>query len=110
MSDVDTVKQAAAKTTQVDGLNMTPMDFFAGIWDGSWKVLAEPQRSEFVARFHELYQGTSTLREKLDAVIWAGHVDGSVPESIKPVRAPRTGETGGRKAAVKSPAELLLKK
>ena len=108
MSDIDTVKQAAAVKPEKDGLNSTPMDFFKDIWDGSW--VKREDAADFAERFREMVQGASTLREKYDAVVWAGHTDGSVPENIKPIRAPRTGEKGGPKAAVKSPAELLLKR
>lgn len=110
MSDIDTVKQAAAVKAEVDGLHMQPADFFMLIWDGSWVKLADPKRSEFVQRFTELAKGTATLAEKFNATVWAGHVDGSVPESIAPLRKARTGEKGGPKPAPKTMAQLLLKK
>ena len=107
--------EVTTETSVPNGLEMTPMSFFSQVWTGSWKDLPEDdlgidRRAEFAENFRAFYQGASTLREKFDAIVWAGHVDGSIPESIKPLRAPRTGETGGRKAAPKTAAELLLKK
>lgn len=93
------------------GLDLSAMDFVAEILSGNWQNADLVERQDFVEKFRNYYKAASTLRTKLDAQIWARHEQGK--DSVKDlpsIRAPRTGDKPGRKAKVKSAAEILLGK
>ena len=93
------------------GLDMSPLDFAAEILSGNWQNGSLEDRQNFVEGFRNLYKACSTLRTKLDAQIWARHEQGKdTPKSLPSIRAPRTGDKPGRKAKVKTTAEILLGK
>lgn len=88
----------------------TAPSWFVHIWDGTWKTYDLETQLSMRKSFATFVDGVNTLRAKFDEQVWAGHEDGTVNPKVESIRAKRTGETGGRKAAPKSMEDLLFNK
>lgn len=99
------------------GLDSSALDFAEVILSKKFATLPLEEQQSFVEDFKNYYTAASTLRVKLDAMIWAMHETGKnangetvTPKILPSIRAARTGNKPGRKPVVKSVAEQLLRK
>ena len=116
-STEETVIEPVAETPRekvlrlmTQGLNMRGVDIYDDIESEDWKVDDEPTMILFRDSLEAYFGAASMLKEKFDATVWAGHSDGTVPESITSIRKEREGDAPGRKAKVLTPAEKLAKR
>lgn len=92
-----------AKVTTVEYL-------FPIVFGETWKSMTEEEAISFRNLLEAFIAGANMLREKFDGDVWKGHSDGTVPVSIQSVRAARTGDKPGKKAAEPTLDELLAKR
>lgn len=95
-----------------EGLEASALDFAADVLTGDWMSWDINAQKLFRDNLADFFQAATTLRIKFDAQVWAGHDNGTVSEAIESIRARRVdnGQKPGRKPAVKTLAEQLLKR
>lgn len=95
-----------------EGLILSAMDFAEAIFTQSWKSGTLEEQVSFRNKLSDFFTAATTLRVRFDAQVWAGHDDGSISEDVESIRARRmdNGQKPGRKPAVKTLAEQLLKR
>ena len=104
-NETDNINQAVNSA-----ITATFEELFPVVFTGEWKSMSESDAINFRNVLEAYVKAAGMLREKFDADVWAGHADGTVAPIIKSIRAPRTGDKPGRKAAELTPAELLAKR
>jgi len=96
--------------TVADAMETTITDLFSIVFGAEWKTMEEEEAVAFRNLLEAFVTGANMLREKFDGDVWKGHSDGSVSVKIQSVRAQRTGDKPGKKAAELTPAEILAKR
>jgi hypothetical protein len=88
----------------------TIMHFFSDVMSEDWRKMEVADQVAFRDALEAFVSGANLLRERFDAQVWSGHSDGTVDTTVKSIRAQRTGDKPGKKAAELTPAEILAKR
>lgn len=83
---------------------------FAVTYSEDWKTWTLPEQLAFRELIETLNGVTAVHKEKFDADVWKGHANGTVNIAVKSIRAERTGDTPGKKAAPITAESILAKR
>jgi len=94
----------------VDELKIVHDHFFAVTYSEDWKNWTLDEQKAFNKAVETLNGVANVHREKFDADVWKGHANGTVSPQIESIRAERTGDTPGKKAAPITADSILNKR
>jgi hypothetical protein len=104
------VSETQTNTGAAQALTVTIEVLFPTVFGMEWKNMSETDATDFRDLLEAFVSGANMLREKFDSDVWKGHSDGTVSVDYKSIRAARTGDKPGKKAAELTPAEVLAKR